>query len=218
MYEVFQQHDVSFISVKESFDTTTPMGRTVMYILAAFAQLERENISERVSDNMHALGAAGIWTGGKLPSGFTSIRLKRGEKEHSFLKVDKDTIWRAKKLFELILQGYTITKAERYCRDNGIQSQSGKFLNTSQIYNILTNPVYCQNSLEAYYYFLDKGCSLPDIALFDGTKGLIAYGRTKSGSTSQKAQSMENWNIAVGIHDAVMQVYRLDCRSKPPRH
>ena len=48
MYEVFQQHNVSFVSVKESFDTTTPMGRTVMYILAAFAQLERENTSERV--------------------------------------------------------------------------------------------------------------------------------------------------------------------------
>lgn len=54
MYDVFQQHNVSFVSVKESFDTTTPMGRTVMYILAAFAQLERENTSERVTDNMRA--------------------------------------------------------------------------------------------------------------------------------------------------------------------
>ena len=64
MYDIFQQHNVSFVSVKESFDTTTPMGRTVMYILAAFAQLERENTSERVTDNMRALGAAGKWTGG----------------------------------------------------------------------------------------------------------------------------------------------------------
>lgn len=59
MYDIFQKHNVSFVSVKESFDTTTPMGRTVMYILAAFAQLERENTSERVADNMRALGS--LW-------------------------------------------------------------------------------------------------------------------------------------------------------------
>ena len=112
MYEIFQQHNVSFISVKESFDTTTPMGRTVMYILAAFAQLERENTSERVADNMQALGASGKWTGGKLPSGMVSVRRQTGNKEHSYLEVDKETIWRPKLLYQLILEGYTITKAE----------------------------------------------------------------------------------------------------------
>lgn len=204
MYDIFQQHNVSFVSVKESFDTTTPMGRTVMYILAAFAQLERENTSERVSDNMQALGASGKWTGGKLPTGMTSVRRQIGEKEHSYLVVDGKTIWLVKSLYGLISQGYTITKIERYCRDNGIKSQTGKFLNTSQIYNILTNPVYCQNSIDAYYYFKDMGCSLPDPALFDGTKGLIGYGKTKTGKQSQKKQDKSSWTIAIGIHDYVI--------------
>lgn len=132
MYEVFQQHNVSFVSVKESFDTTTPMGRTVMYILAAFAQLERENTSERVADNMQALGVSGKWTGGKLPTGFTSVRRQIGAKEHSFLMVDKNTIGLVKTLYGLILGGFSITKTERYCRDNGIRSQSGKFLNAQR--------------------------------------------------------------------------------------
>lgn len=204
MYEVFQQHNVSFVSVKESFDTTTPMGRTVMYILAAFAQLERENTSERVADNMQALGMTGKWTGGILPTGFTSVRRRMGEKEHSFLMVDKNTIEIVKRLYGLILSGYSITKAERYCRDNGIRSRTGKFLNTSQIYGILTNPVYCQNSMDAYYYLKEKGCTLPEPSLFDGTKGLIGYGRTKTGSTSQKVQSMDNWIISIGIHEPVI--------------
>lgn len=69
IYETLQQHNVSFLSVKESFDTSTPMGRTVMYILSAFAQLERENTAERVADNMASLGEAGKWTGGTLPPG-----------------------------------------------------------------------------------------------------------------------------------------------------
>lgn len=204
MYEIFQQHNVSFVSVKESFDTTTPMGRTVMYILAAFAQLERENTSERVTDNMRALGAAGKWTGGKLPTGMTSIRRQIGEKEHSYLMIDKDKVWLVKLLYDLILQGYAITKVERHCRDHGIRSQSGKYLNTSQIYGIITNPVYCQNSIEAYYYFNDLGCILPDPALFDGKRGLIGYGKTKTGKISQKKQEKSDWTIAIGIHDYVI--------------
>ena len=203
MYEIFQQHDVSFVSVKESFDTTTPMGRTVMYILAAFAQLERENTSERVADNMQALGASGKWTGGKLPTGMTSVRRQVGEKEHSYLMVDKETIWRVKLLYGLISQGYPITKIERYCRDHGIKSQSGRFLNSSRIYNIITNPVYCQNSMDAYYYFNDLGCRLPELALFEGSKGLIGYGKTKTGK-SQRRQDKASWTIAIGIHDYVM--------------
>ena len=204
MYEVFQQHNVSFVSVKESFDTTTPMGRTVMYILAAFAQLERENTSERVTDNMQALGASGKWTGGKLPTGMTSVRRLVGDKEHSYLIVEKDTIWLVELLYGLILQGYPITRIERYCRDHGIKSQSGKYLNTSQIYNIITNPVYCQNGMEAYYYFKDLGCTLPEPSLFDGKKGLIGYGKTKSGKQSQRKQDKASWTIAIGIHDYVM--------------
>lgn len=204
MYEVFQHHNVSFVSVKESFDTTTPMGRTVMYILAAFAQLERENTSERVADSMLALSSSGKWTGGKLPTGMTSVRRQSGEKEHSYLMVDNNAIWRVKLLYDLISQGYPITRIERYCRDHGIKSQTGKFFNTSQIYNIITNPVYCQNSMEAYYYFKDMGCTLPDPALFDGTKGLIGYGKTKSGKQSQKKQDKASWTIAIGIHDYVM--------------
>lgn len=204
MYEVLHEHHVAFISVKESFDTSTPMGRTVMYILAAFAQLERENTSERVTDGMLALGAAGKWTGGTCPTGMKSERVKCGDKYHSYLQIDPDAIWRPKLLFELLLDGNPITKIERYCRAHGIKSQSGKFLSTSQIYNIITNPVYCQNSIEAYYYFHDLGCKLPDAALFDGKHGLIGYGKTRTSTNAQKKQDYSNWTISIGIHDYVV--------------
>lgn len=203
MYDTMQDHDVAFVSVKESFDTSTPIGRTVMYILAAFAQLERENTSERVGDNMKQLGASGKWTGGHLPSGMTSIRKKVDGKEHSYLIVNHETIGRVKLLYQLILEGYPITRVERYCRDHSITSETGKFLNTSQIYGILTNPVYCQADLQAFYYLHGKGCTLPDKRLFDGTKGLIGYGRTQ-GTENKKKLGMEKWIIALGIHDYVI--------------
>lgn len=204
MYSTFQKHNVSFVSVKESFDTTTPMGRTVMYILAAFAQLERENTSERVADSMLALGASGKWTGGTLPCGFTSVRKKDGKKEHSYLVVDPSSIGLVKRLYQLFLEGYSITGVERYCRDNGIRSRAGYFLSSSQIHGILANPVYCQNSLEAYYYLKDIGCALPDQSLFDGQSGLIGYGRTRTSADAQRTQIKSNWTISIGIHEPVI--------------
>lgn len=200
-YELLQAHDVAFLSVKETFDTSTPIGRTVMYILAAFAQLERENTSERVADSMMALGAAGKWTGGKLPLGMTSIRKIVGDKEHSFLIVDNERIDTVKTIFQLYLSGKTITSIERYFRDNGIRTESGKFFGTNQIYNILSNPVYCSNAPEAYYYFKEKGYRLPEKEQFDDTRGLIGYGKTKQ---TTKTIKTDNWAIAIGIHKPVI--------------
>ena len=64
--EVLQSNNCSFISIKEQFDTSSPMGRAMIYIASVFAQLERETIAERVKDNMLELAKNGKWTGGKL--------------------------------------------------------------------------------------------------------------------------------------------------------
>ncbi|MDO4267419.1 MAG: recombinase family protein [Eubacteriales bacterium] len=204
MYEIFQRHNVAFVSVKESFDTSSPMGRTVMFILAAFAQLERENTSERVSDSMLSLGTAGKWTGGILPLGMRSVRRKSGDKEHSYLIVDPEEIGFVKLMFQMLLEGNSITRLERYCRDHSLRSRNGKFMSTSQLHSLITNPVYCQNSADAYDYFSSRGCRLPDPELFDGQHGLIGYGRTKSLDTTHRKQACSQWIIAIGIHDPVI--------------
>lgn len=206
-FGILQEHNVSFISVKETFDTSTPIGRTVMYILAAFAQLERENTSERVADSMQSLGEAGFWTGGVCPMGTTTVRKTVNGREHSYLVIDESSVWKVRLLGELMLNGYSITKLERYCRDHDIKTENGCHLSASQINGILRNPVYCQNSQEAYYYFKNQGCKLPgDPGLFDGTRGLMAYGRTgRTGNTAagQRKTDKESWTVTCGIHDYV---------------
>ena len=67
---------IGFISIKEQFDTTTPMGRAMMFISSVFAQLERETISERVRDNMRELAKDGKWLGGQLPLGYDNEEVK----------------------------------------------------------------------------------------------------------------------------------------------
>ena len=70
-YNMLEEHNVSFVSLKEQFDTSTPMGKAMLYISSVFAQLERETIAERVRDNMLLLSKTGRWLGGQEPFGFT---------------------------------------------------------------------------------------------------------------------------------------------------
>ena len=72
LIEELSAHNISFISVKEQFDTTTPMGRAMMYIASVFAQLEREIGAERIKDNMRELAKTGRWLGGITPTGYKS--------------------------------------------------------------------------------------------------------------------------------------------------
>ena len=62
--EVFDQHKVTFVSVTQSFNTTTSMGRLTLNILLSFAQFEREVIGERIRDKFAASRKRGMWMGG----------------------------------------------------------------------------------------------------------------------------------------------------------
>ena len=74
--ELFDQHAVSFVSVTQSFNTTTSMGRLTLNVLLSFAQFEREVIGERVRDKISASKRKGIWVGGPIPLGYASVGKK----------------------------------------------------------------------------------------------------------------------------------------------
>ncbi len=70
LVELFDQHSVSFVSVTQSFNTTSSMGRLTLNVLLSFAQFEREVIGERVRDKIAASKRKGIWAGGPVPLGY----------------------------------------------------------------------------------------------------------------------------------------------------
>lgn len=76
LVELFDQHSVSFVSVTQSFNTTSSMGRLTLNVLLSFAQFEREVISERVRDKIAASKRKGIWVGGSIPLGYASVDKK----------------------------------------------------------------------------------------------------------------------------------------------
>jgi site-specific DNA recombinase len=70
LVELFDEHDVSFISVTQAFNTTTSMGRLTLNMLLSFAQFEREITGERIRDKVAASKKRGIWMGGSVPFGY----------------------------------------------------------------------------------------------------------------------------------------------------
>ena len=70
LVEVFDRKSVTFVSVTQSFNTTTSMGRLTLNVLLSFAQFEREVIGERIRDKVAASRKKGIWMGGWAPLGY----------------------------------------------------------------------------------------------------------------------------------------------------
>lgn len=82
MVQVFDEHDVSFVSVTQHFNTKDSMGRLTLNILFSFAQFEREVIGERIRDKFAASKKKGIFMGGAIPLGY--------QVENRELYIDKD--------------------------------------------------------------------------------------------------------------------------------
>ena len=85
LVELFDAHNVSFVSVTQQFNTTTSMGRLTLNVLLSFAQFEREVTSERIRDKIAASKRKGLWVGGMVPLGYDTkdrkITVNEGEAE-----------------------------------------------------------------------------------------------------------------------------------------
>jgi site-specific DNA recombinase len=76
LIELFDAHDASFVSVTQSFNTSSSMGRLTLNVLLSFAQFERELIGERVRDKIAASKRKGLWVGGPVPLGYAAVDKK----------------------------------------------------------------------------------------------------------------------------------------------
>ena len=86
LVELFDQHGVSFVSVTQSFNTTSSMGRLTLNVLLSFAQFEREVTGERIRDKIAASKQKGIWMGGVVPLGYrVEARALHVVEEHAAL-------------------------------------------------------------------------------------------------------------------------------------
>ena len=131
--DVFMANSVDFVSMQESFDTTTIYGRAMVGILSVFAQMERETITERTLMGRAGRAEEGLWHGGGTdPLGYDYIdgELVVNEKEAEQIRM----------VYDLYASGHSVTEITR--RMDGYRTKHGDWSHTSTVGNVLDNPLY----------------------------------------------------------------------------
>lgn len=203
---------IDFISIKEQFDTSSPMGRAMMYISSVFSQLERETIAERIRDNMHELSKTGRWLGGTTPTGYesesiTNVTIDGKTKKACKLKIIPEEIGVVKLIFDKFLETGSLTKTETYLLQNRYTTKNGKQFTRFAVKGILANPVYLLADESAYDYLIENSVDLfSDKSEFDGIHGIMAYNRTlQQPGKAHRIKPMEEWIVSVGGHKGVIE-------------
>ncbi len=211
LIEELSRLNIAFVSIKEQFDTSTPMGRAMMYIASVFSQLERETIAERIRDNMHELAKTGRWLGGTTPTGFASeavqsMTMDGKTKKACKLKLIPEEAKIVKSIYDLYLETDSLTMTESALMQRGIKTKKGNYFTRFAIKSILQNPVYMIADEEAYRFFLQQETDLFSAQSdFDGVHGIMAYHRTdqEKGRATIYLPPKE-WIVAVGKHPGLV--------------
>ena len=143
LVELFDKHEVSFVSVTQSFNTTTSMGRLTLNVLLSFAQFEREVTGERIRDKIAASKKKGMWMGGVVPLGYRV-------EDRALHIVDDAEIVRS--LFRRYLDAGSVVRLKRQLDAEGFRlpvridgagrSTGGGEISRGHTYKILSNPIY----------------------------------------------------------------------------
>jgi len=144
LVDVFDAHEVSFVSITQAFNTTTSMGRLTLNVLLSFAQFEREVTAERIRDKIAASKKRGKWMGGLPPLGYDNIDTK--------LAINESEAHTIKTIFSSYLEFGSVAALKTRLDKKGIVTKKrqttkqgqcgGRPFSRGHLYKLLRNPVY----------------------------------------------------------------------------
>ncbi len=188
LVEVFDKHDVSFVSVTQPINTADSTGRLMLNILLSFAQFEREVIADRTRDKMRAARRRGKWTGGIPVLGY-DVHPDGGK-----LVVNQDEAPMVREIFRLYLKRKSLSKVTAELQRRGWTTKSwvkrngefreGKPFSKSVVQGHLTNSLYIGCVRHRGQVFPGEHDGIIRKATFDKVQEILAEnlktGRTKS--------------------------------------
>jgi DNA invertase Pin-like site-specific DNA recombinase len=223
--ELLQQNNISFVSIREQFDTSTPMGRAMVYIASVFAQLERETIAERVKDNMLQLAKTGRWLGGQEPYGYKADRITYIDEEFRerslmrLMPIDEE-LQLVKLIYIKYLELASITKVVKHLSLKNVQGKNGGQWAFMQVKRLLSNPLYVKSTKETSQYLIQLGINVFGEA---NENGYLTYNKTKN---IVQDRDITEWIAAIGAHAGIIdsdiwlrvqQLLKKNNTIKPPR-
>jgi DNA invertase Pin-like site-specific DNA recombinase len=192
LVELFDQHDVSFVSVTQSFNTTTSMGRLTLNVLLSFAQFEREVTGERIRDKIAASKKKGIWVGGVVPLGY--------EVKDKKLLVNEAEAGTVRMIFERYLALGSLPALQRELRAQGIVTRkrtlsSGKIIGGVHLTNgplayLLRNRTYLGEINHRDKSYPGEHQPILDPALFDQVQARLDENRRIRRLKNERSQAL----------------------------
>ena len=194
--EILQKNKCDFVSIKEQFDTSTPMGLAMVYISSVFAQLERDTIAERIRDNMLELAKQGKWSGGQLPLGFISERdsyIDDAGKERSFVKLIENSteLKTINFIYEEFLKTYSLLSVTKQLNQEHIKGKNNCDFDRGQVKRILRSPIYVASNELTDSYLLNE-------------YSLYGKGNGNGYLTYNKNKPKSEWIAAVAGHKGII--------------
>lgn len=166
LVEVFDRNSVTFVSITQSFNTTTSMGRLTLNILLSFAQFEREVIGERIRDKFAASRRRGIWMGGWAPLGFDVKDRK--------LIVNEQEADLVRSIFTRFARGTPASQLIRMLAEEGSLNKQGKRIDKGYLYRVLNNRVYLGKAMHKGTEHPGEHDAIIEQNLWDQVHGLIS--------------------------------------------
>ena len=165
LVEIFDRNNVTFVSVTQSFNTTTSMGRLTLNILLSFAQFEREVMGERIRDKFAASRKKGMWMGGFVPLGY-DVRERK-------LVVNKAEAATVLMIFERFTKIGSATALMFALRAEGVTGKRGKLIDKGYLYKLLNNRVYAGEAVHKGVAYPGEHEAIIDRVLWDRVHAIL---------------------------------------------
>jgi DNA invertase Pin-like site-specific DNA recombinase len=180
LVETIEAHGVTFVSVTQSFNTTTSMGRLTLNILLSFAQFERETIGERIRDKFAASRARGMWMGGSVPLGYDVQERK--------LVVNEAEAAVVRRVFQGFAELGSGTELTQILRAEGTTTKRGKPIDKGDIYKLLNNCTYVGDVAHKGNVFAGEHRSIVTRELWDRVHAILVES-PRARANKNRAQS-----------------------------
>ena len=165
LVEVFDRNNVTFVSVTQSFNTTTSMGRLTLNILLSFAQFEREVTGERIRDKIAASRRKGMWMGGCPPMGYVVNERKLVE--------DTSNAAHVRWVFARFIEIGSGTVLARELAERGVTTARGHRVDKKFIYRMLNNRVYIGEAVHKGDSYPGEHKAIIDRAVWDKVHAIL---------------------------------------------
>ena len=183
LVEVFDRNNVTFVSVTQSFNTTTSMGRLTLNILLSFAQFEREVIGERIRDKFAASRKKGMWMGGFVPLGYDVKNRK--------LIINEAEAATVRMIFERFIKLGSATELVRKLRAEAVRGKQGKLIDKGYIYKLLNNRVYIGEAVHKGVAYPGEHQAIIDRTLWDRVHAVMSESpRKRAANTRAQTPSL----------------------------